>query len=352
MRASAIEGWALTILDRVEAGVRNEDDRVELKREWPKASTGARRIAAHANAARGESILWLIGVDEKNGDIVQLPTIEPADWWAAIEAEFDGPTPSLSVINVQARNGPVVALYFETDRAPFVVRNPAYGTSGGGSVSLEVPWREGTAARSASRADLLRILVPRQRVPDITLMNAYVTNSLFDQETPGSLPGGEPRLHWSIYATMYVTPRSAERLVFPFHLAEIELTAIGASQVYRPPVTRLGPQSMPGRSGLSATVVGTGAEAIVDGPGILALSSTFETALDWPEAESVKLTIRLTPVLFDAALVVEGVLAHQKDETVHRGRTWRLKVLPPRKRSSSGDVLPTTVVGESGHSAR
>ncbi len=51
----------------------------------------------------------------------------------------------------------VVAMLFETDRAPFVVKNPAYGTVGGDPVSLEVPWREGATTRSARRRDLLRL---------------------------------------------------------------------------------------------------------------------------------------------------------------------------------------------------
>jgi hypothetical protein len=40
----------------------------------------------------------------------------------------------------------LVALWFETDRAPFVVKNPE-----GGAITREVTWREGTAIRSATR---------------------------------------------------------------------------------------------------------------------------------------------------------------------------------------------------------
>ena len=69
MRNHEIEAWALGIIDRVIQKQPIEDDRVELKAEWPDALKAARRIAGHANAARGEPILWLIGVDEKAGAI-------------------------------------------------------------------------------------------------------------------------------------------------------------------------------------------------------------------------------------------------------------------------------------------
>ena len=48
-----------------------------------------------------------------------------------------------------------MALLFETDRAPFVVRYPSDGQG-----SHEVPWRDGTGVRTARRSDLLSILVP------------------------------------------------------------------------------------------------------------------------------------------------------------------------------------------------
>jgi hypothetical protein len=48
-----------------------EDDLIEFKRTWIKPHKAARRIAAHANAARGQDILWLIGVDPA-GDLVTV----------------------------------------------------------------------------------------------------------------------------------------------------------------------------------------------------------------------------------------------------------------------------------------
>jgi hypothetical protein len=54
MRRAELEAWVLEVLERVEQGKPVEDSRVELKREWPDPERAARRIAGHANAARGE----------------------------------------------------------------------------------------------------------------------------------------------------------------------------------------------------------------------------------------------------------------------------------------------------------
>ena len=63
MNSRQIESWALRVIDCVKRGQPNEDFLVELKRDWIDEAKAARRIAGHANAARGENILWLIGFD-------------------------------------------------------------------------------------------------------------------------------------------------------------------------------------------------------------------------------------------------------------------------------------------------
>lgn len=57
MRLSEIEAWALAIADRVIARQPVEDDRVELKAAFIEPDKAARRLAGHANAARGSSLL-------------------------------------------------------------------------------------------------------------------------------------------------------------------------------------------------------------------------------------------------------------------------------------------------------
>src|SRR5262249_7998798 len=152
--ARDIEIWALKVINRVQLKQPHEDSLVELKREWIPPSKAARRIAGHANAARGEPILWLIGVDEKQG--VQGATIQDlADWWRQVQLEFNGVTPEMKDVNISWNGHAVVALQFETERAPFVVRNPAHGKSAGEPIELEVPWRDGTRTRSANRNELM-----------------------------------------------------------------------------------------------------------------------------------------------------------------------------------------------------
>lgn len=84
MRNSEIERWSLDVIRRVEGQQPVEDSRVELKRAWPSDyPKTARRIAGHANAARGEPILWLIGVDETAG-VLGADYAEFSGWFSQV----------------------------------------------------------------------------------------------------------------------------------------------------------------------------------------------------------------------------------------------------------------------------
>ena len=212
MKPIEIETWALRVLEQVESGSFVEDALVELKSEWPDPRKAARQIAGHANAARGARILWLIGADEKRG-IVGADFNELASWHARMEAEFDGLAPSLFSLNVPLRGNTVATLIFETDRAPFVVRNPAFNAPNGGPVELEVPWREGTRTRSATRSDLIRLLAPLRLQPTVEVLGGTLTAKRRNQNpVPGTLV-------LSAYITFYIAPRDEQPIVFPFHRA-------------------------------------------------------------------------------------------------------------------------------------
>ena len=162
MKSNEIERWALRVISQVESQEPCEDKAVELKTEWPvDHAKAARRIAGHCNAARGEPILWLIGVDEKTG-VVGAEYLEFSEWISVINKQFDGLAPTCHELNVPTNSGPVVAaLVFETNRPPYVAKNPQFG-NGKDPVEREVPWREGTRIRSATRADLLLITSERR----------------------------------------------------------------------------------------------------------------------------------------------------------------------------------------------
>src|SRR2546423_5353429 len=123
MRPSQIEAWVLRVVEVLEKGAPIEDSQVELKAQWPDPKKAARQIAGHANAAHGEPILWLIGVDEKTG-AVGADREELSKWWPQVESQFDGLAPRVTDLNVPFNGVTIVALLMETDRAPFVVNNP------------------------------------------------------------------------------------------------------------------------------------------------------------------------------------------------------------------------------------
>ena len=155
-----------------------------------------RRVAGHANAARGADILWIIGADEKRG-IIGIDPIEMSDWTAKLKACFDGPIPRFTDVQIEHNGRVCVALAFDTSMAPYVVKNPT-----GGGISLEVPWREGTSVRTASRNDLLLMLSDRSVLPDFEMTNAVWHKCHPDENTPD-----ETHI-FSLLFSFYVTPRN------------------------------------------------------------------------------------------------------------------------------------------------
>lgn len=158
MKPQEIERWARDIVDSVLAGQPAEDSRVELKAMWIDAQKAAPRLGGHANASRGENILWLIGVDERNNSLTNVDETEKGDWYKKVEKCFDGFAPRLLIdVNFKINGNTVVALYFDTVmEAPYVVKNPK-----GGFPEYQVPWREGTDLRAAKRSELLKLLLPK-----------------------------------------------------------------------------------------------------------------------------------------------------------------------------------------------
>lgn len=191
MTPHAIESWVLRIVDQVSRDQHCEDSLVELKREWPSPQSAARILAGHANAAHGQKILWIVGLDEKAG-AVGAPPNELADWFSAVRGCFESTAPVVQDLNVPVGVKTLVALVFDTDRAPFVVRNPVFGQSGGGAVEREVPWREGRKTLSARREHLLRLLAPVSELPDAECMSIEVSTWI------DGLPGRPPVHMWSI----------------------------------------------------------------------------------------------------------------------------------------------------------
>ena len=211
MRRHEIESWALDIIDRARLKQPIEDSRVELKADWPTdRKKAARRIAAHANAARGEPILWIIGIDEGKGQVCGASASEFADWYSSVRSEFDELAPEPISLNIPVNAVTVTALLFETDAAPFVVKN-----SEGGAVQREVPWREATGVRTATRAQLLRLLSPLQQLPLIEIVACRVTLSSWRAENR------DEYLRCALKLALFLTQPSDQESVFPSHRSEV-----------------------------------------------------------------------------------------------------------------------------------
>lgn len=197
MRMFDLELWARDVIDSVTRHqAAPEDDRVELKSNWIPATKAARRLAAHANTARGEPILWLIGLREDGIFPASEAAPDPADWFAEVCRWFDSEPPLLERhLVVSGYERPVTALLFDTSAIPFLVKNPM----GDGSIDREVPWRRGTKTETARREDLLRLLAPVRRTPTIEVLTCEVT------PMTGIISKSKAD-HWSFHLTAYFVP--------------------------------------------------------------------------------------------------------------------------------------------------
>jgi hypothetical protein len=178
LRRNLIEAQALQAIEAVLAGGRVEDDRIECKANWPEEHR-VRQLAAHANTASGEPIIWLIGVDEKEHKVTQPGKMDPADWWARMSKRFDQVVPDMLDVTVHIGEGrTVTALAFTTDQAPYVI------TTGSeqGRVDREVPIRVATRTRSAHRHELLRLLLPAITLPRASPIRAWIAVDAKEQE--------------------------------------------------------------------------------------------------------------------------------------------------------------------------
>jgi hypothetical protein len=243
----------LGILDRVEKGDPSEDSRDECKATWPNWPAGdeklARQLAGHANAARGDPILWLFGVDEKGKRIPGVPSTEFSNWYASLKKYFEeawAPDPELT-INVPWKSITVVALLFETNRAPYVIKNPQPR-----QIQSEVPWREGNSTRTARRRDLLRLLVPLQKMPELELISAHLDAW---KRMQGQLD--DWAIRFALELKLYVLPRDTSRISFPGHRSTFSIELVkDTDKVYHRGVNFAGNPGPPWGDG----------QLVVDGP--------------------------------------------------------------------------------------
>jgi hypothetical protein len=293
LRKTQIEAWTIEVVDRLKADQPVEYALVELKADWIPATKAARRLAAHANSAHGEPILWIIGLDEKRG-VVGVEHSAFADWWAGVQAEFNDVVPAIQDLAVRLDGHTLVALVFETDRAPYLVRNPMRGQAGN-VIDWEVPWRAGTATRSARRDELLRILVPWTRLPEYEVTDASVR--LGRDDHADSTPPFPPALKWHVQVDLYFVPTAHETIVFPLHLLRLAVGWSDGEEEHEVPNVSLSPYRAFHNDTRKALVFSTPGEFVLNGPGRGILSGYFQTPFKEPRAEQpMRLEFAMTAV--------------------------------------------------------
>jgi hypothetical protein len=229
-------------------------------------------------------------------------------------------------LNVHWKGDVVPALLFETARAPFVVKNPMAGKPGGGPVQLEVPWREGTAVRSATHSDLLLLLFPLQRLPDVEFLSGQLTIQQEPQRP--SQPLQPP--YWELILTMYFSPKNNERIVVPFHKcsASIELPGCVSRMELpdfemRPPKTIMGSGTVTDQTTrdviLSLTINSTHTELVIDGPGLVRLRAAGEvtTMPDAAGGPVAEVSVTMLPVGAESPIQIVEKVARQEVPAKH-----------------------------------
>jgi hypothetical protein len=325
MKSHQIENWALNIIERIDKAQPIEDSRVELKADWIEPVSAARRLAGHANAARGTEIIWLIGVDEKRG-VTGVNYYDFAQWHKQVESHFDEIAPRSMSFNIPVSGKTVIAILFETDRAPFLVRNPFFGKPGGGSIEREVPWREGTSIRSANRADLIKLLSPLQMLPKFEVLSGYIEVNEARRDGKISYFG---RLHLSLYTELL--PEA--RIIIPFHRCSAEIFFIDSGKRFSLEDMKLRPPyvfNTGGRSEIaSLTIDSTYEELIITGSGRVALEAdlNFEENPD-SMGNALEVCILLSPIGSEQNISVIAEMVKSDVKVGSRALKW---VIPKTK---------------------
>lgn len=302
MKHAEIEAWALQVADHVVKKQPVEDARVELKSDWIDHYKAAWLIAGHANAARGDSLLWLIGVNEKKFEVVGADYTEISNWWAQVKTFFDGIHPNLTHLDVPYGDKRIAALFFQTDRAPYVVKQEGHASNKGDNARWEVPWREGTIARTARREDLLRILIPSLKAPRIEVLGSTLT---CEAQRSKPVPEDEDSLLWRLETTLFIEPLTDTMLSIPFHRLCAELNVGSLVQHWplhelklRPPFMFHGPFGGHGQSyGNASVTIDYGPDVIVvRGPGRATLfgfgtTDLIQKGLEFPAHTALRIAI-------------------------------------------------------------
>ena len=283
---------------------------------WPGPPlAAARRLAAHANAARGRDLLWLVGV--RQGKVVGAEASGLEDWLAGVARYFDGLAPRVRAYNVPAGSGyrgkrlQVVALHIETERAPFVVR------LAGGQPSFDVPWFDTSdgLVRSAGRQELVKLLAPLQDLPTFEVLEAELTF----YHNPHASPSGKSLYRWTLDGSLYAVPAGDARVVVPLHRCHLGIAS--TEERFASTGTDLNLTADKG----SPAVRVTESAALIEGLGrvfVYGCGATGHKEIAWQEPMTVR--IDLTPAGHDRAAVASAELRPEPVRESNQAGRWKL----------------------------
>ena len=234
--------------------------------------------------------MWLIGLDENKKAVTGADDTEFANWWPKVVAEFQDVYPQLAYhINVPVDGLTVSAMLFETDRAPFLIKNPVAGQPHGGPVELEVPWREGTRIRSARRSELLRMLATQVTLPEVQVRYCQLTLKRTRSDVP--------MRQWYLHADLYVIPSRDQSIVIPYHQCGLTFEIDGVIDEITMSQVDLDDYS-------SSRKPKSKNEVIVDNPKLLKLTGSASLPLksDDYTGHKARVVLMLSPVQTDRSI--------------------------------------------------
>lgn len=296
MRRAEVEALTLQVADDLQAGHPIEDDRIELKASWsadPRRT--ARQLVGACNAARGAEVVWIFGLQESPPKVTGCNATEVSTWWAQVRSHIAGESPTFDHYTIAVDGLSVVALVFDTEGVPFLF--------GATADHHEVAWREGTATRSATRSDLVRMLVPRAGLPTIEVLDGMVESR---PDGSGTFVRAE--------IECFLVHDFGQPLSFPHRLTSLTVFWPGLDE---PILLEVEP-----------AVAGQGYLEVVDrqviarGPGHLFLIGYASRGLAIPPEESLRLAFRLGLAGTDRALVGRSTTAPARSDG--KKFVWRI----------------------------
>jgi hypothetical protein len=208
-----IDAWVADVVQKIGKLAFQEDDRVEVRPEWPTNHyESARTIAGLVNASGGQEVLLLIGIDpEKNPPFTGCNPSEPENWLPTVMKYFIGGAapPTYRLTQQTFEEFTCAAIVFDSMDAPFLVKNPEHGISKGHVIDSEIPWRCGAGARSARRSEILSLMHRYSHRPHFELVRS--------QASLGPDPNGAGRSRLNIILTIYAMSGNADPIILPRH---------------------------------------------------------------------------------------------------------------------------------------